>query len=66
MSVMLYRPAETPNPEVWGRCIEYCIVEEDAVDAALAEGWVNHPDELLSAAIDDAAPKRRGRPPKGV
>jgi hypothetical protein len=66
MSVMLYRPADEPNPAAWNLPLEHAVFEDDAVDAALAEGWVRHPDDIGAEKPDapQAAPKRKGRPPK--
>lgn len=46
---MLYRPSETPNPALWGRKLDARIVGQDEIDAALAEGWLRHPDDLPPA-----------------
>ena len=66
MTVMLYRAAEEPNPQVWDWAVEHRVFDEDAVAQALSEGWVRHPLDVPTADEDTApaAPKRRGRPPK--
>lgn len=66
-TTMLYRPSDTPNPDVWGRLIEHRVFADAAVASALADGWSLHPDEVgaepVKAEVPEA-PKRRGRPPK--
>lgn len=69
MTTMLFRPADAPNPEVWDLCVEYTIVEDEHLEAHLADGWVRRPLDLFPPETDadpnaPNAPKRRGRPPK--
>jgi hypothetical protein len=66
MTVMLYRPADEPNPEVWGWLVEHKVFAEADVPVALGEGWAKHPSDALPKDEEPAseAPKRRGRPPK--
>lgn len=57
-TTMLYRPGETINPEAWNLPIEILIVEDEAVEGALAEGWFTHPSEFPKSAEPKAAAKR--------
>jgi hypothetical protein len=68
VTVMLYRSAETPNPQVWDWLVEHKVFAEADVPIALSEGWVRHPSDVslepqAEAEIVQLA-KRRGRPPK--
>ena len=70
MTVMLYRQADAPNPEVWGWNVEHRVFAEDAVPEALEGGWKRHPldvpmpGEETDPEATPEPPKRRGRPPK--
>lgn len=68
MTVMLYRSADKPNPQVWDWNVEHRAFAEGDVDAALAEGWVRHPADVSLEPQAEAEivqlSKRRGRPPK--
>lgn len=50
MTVMLYRPADEPNPVVWGWNVEHRVFGEADVDAALADGWARHPLDVNARA----------------
>lgn len=43
---ILYRAADEPNPDVWGRYVEAVTVDDGEVDALLAAGCVRHPQEI--------------------
>lgn len=66
MTVMLYK---APGPhKIHGRMFDYVVVEEDEVSGRIDDGWhMTTPDAYeasLKAQVEEAAPKRRGRPPK--
>jgi hypothetical protein len=49
------------------RAYDWIIVDandHEALEAALDDGWCEHPDECQEAIASESAPKRRGRPPK--
>lgn len=79
MTVMLYRPADEPNPQVWGWNVEHKVFAEADAESAVANGWSRHPLDVKAPAdlkIEIAQPgdadvialdsKRKGRPPKGA
>ena len=70
MTVMLYRPADKPNPACWHLPVEHKVFAANDVPAALDDGWALHPDDFVSGkpgemvAVVALEPKRKGRPPK--
>lgn len=50
---MLYRPAEEPNPDVWGWNVEHKVFAEADVDVALADGWARHPLDASNIVPSD-------------
>jgi hypothetical protein len=66
VTVMLYRAADEPNPQVWDWNVEHQVFDEADVSEALGAGWKRHPTEATQTPEEPAgeAPKRRGRPPK--
>lgn len=55
---ILYRAADEPNPEVWGRYVEAATFDDDAVPAKLDAGWSRHPQDIPDDARATApAPK---------
>lgn len=45
-NTILYRAADEPNPDVWGRYVEAVTVDDDDVPGLLADGLVRHPQEI--------------------
>lgn len=63
-TTMLYRPADKPNPHVWGWKVETGIFPDEKVTAAILDGWSRHPLEAAPKSELAEEPKRKGRPPK--
>lgn len=56
MSQMLYRPGKQ---EVWkGVGFDWCIVEDGEIEGLTSQGWLLHPDELLTPAKKPATKKK--------
>jgi len=60
---MLYRPAEVPNPDVWGWKVEHRAFADDDVKAALDDGWSLHPLDVVQPE-DKPEGRGKGRTPK--
>lgn len=56
MATMLYRPGEAVNEAAWGLKVDFTIVEDGALDAALSDGWYRHPDDFPAPEVE-AAPE---------
>lgn len=54
---ILYRAADEPNPDVWGRYVEAVTVEDSEVPGKLEAGFACHPQDIPEDARATAAPK---------
>jgi hypothetical protein len=61
-TTMLYRPSDTPNPDVWGWKVDHQAFADADVPAALKDGWVLHPTD--AKPDDKAAVRGKGETPK--
>jgi len=56
---MLYRPGFAINAEAWNMAIETRIVNDDDIEAALADGWFMAAD--IMAALEPEKPKAKAK-----
>lgn len=64
MSQMIYRPG---NSAKWkGIGYDWRIISAEDAHAYIDEGWVDHPDKLMTRKEENEEKPKRGRKPKAV